>query len=109
MAGKMTTSTQTAGHQSRLVVCGWIEQVRGEVARGMRVLTQDGNRVGVVAALVQSDSPLGFTHLLLGQVPPTAAYRLISLDLLDRLEGEGIWLCLSPQQITTLPLYQPDD
>jgi hypothetical protein len=104
----MTTSTQTAGHPPRLVVCGWIEQVRGEVARGMRVLAQDGSRVGVVAALVQTSLTPTITHLLLGQVPPTATYRLISLDLLDRLDGEGIWLCLPPQQITTLPLYQPD-
>ncbi len=74
----------------------------------MRVLAQDGNRVGVVAALVQTSLTPTITHLLLGQVPPTATYRLISLDLLDRLDGEGIWLCLSPQQITTLPVYQPD-
>jgi hypothetical protein len=49
------------------------------------------------------------THLLLGQVPPTAVYRLIPLALLDHLEDEQIWLNASPQEVAALPLYQPHE
>lgn len=65
--------------------------------------------VGAVAAVVQSGPTRTPTHLLLGQVPPTAVYHLIPLNLLDRLEGECIWLHASRQQIAAQPIHQPDD
>ncbi len=99
----MTTSSK------RLLVRGRIDQVGGEVTRGMPVLAQDGSMVGAVAAVVQSGPTRTTTHLLLGQVPPTAVYRLIPLDLLDRLEGECIWLHASRHQIAALPSHQRDD
>lgn len=99
----MTTSSQ------RLLVCGRVDRVGGEVARGMPVLAQDGRMVGIVAAVVQSGPAPTISHILLGQVPPTAVYRLIPLDLLDRVDGGRIWLCATRQQIAVLPIHQPDD
>ena len=94
--------------RSRLVVWGWIDRLACEVARGMWLRTQDGAVVGIVAALVPTPSTSTISHLLSGHVPPTEGYRLVPLDSVDRLEGETVWLCLSPQQLMTLPLYQPD-
>ncbi|MBE2198864.1 MAG: PRC-barrel domain-containing protein [Anaerolinea sp.] len=98
----MTTSSM------RLLVSGQTDLTGGEVARGMPVLDRDGSRVGAVAAVVQTGTAKTITHLLLGQVPPTAVYRLVPLDLLDRLDGECIWLRASHQQIAALPIHQPD-
>lgn len=92
----------------RLLVCGWVERVGGEVVRGMPVRAEDGCLVGAVAAVVQSGAAKMMTHLLLGQVPPTAVYRLIPLALLDHLEDEQVWLNASCQQVDDLPLHQPD-
>lgn len=93
----------------RLLVCGRVDRMDGEVARGMPVLAQDGRMVGIVAAVVQSGPAPTISHILLGQAPPTAIYRLIPLDLLDRIDGERIWLCATRQQITALPIYQSDN
>ncbi|GIK57906.1 MAG: DUF2171 domain-containing protein [Chloroflexi bacterium] len=93
----------------RLLVCGWVDPVGGEVARGMPVLAQDGSMVGTVAAVVHSEPDQTISHILLGQVPPTAVYRLMPLDLLDRLDGDHLWLRATRQQIAMLPAHQPDD
>ncbi len=99
----MTTLSQ------RLLVCGRVDRVGGEVARGMPVLAQDGRMVGIVAAVVQRGTAPTISHILLGQAPPTAVYRLIPLDLLDRLDGDRLWLRATRQQIAMLPAHQPDD
>ncbi|MBK8989915.1 MAG: hypothetical protein IPM39_28275 [Chloroflexi bacterium] len=105
----MTQSTQGTVSQQRLLVCGWIDDLGGEVARGMLVLAQNGRMAGAVAAVVQSGPTQNVSHILLGQIPPTAVYRLIPLDLLDRLDEDRIWLRASWQQIATLPPYQPEE
>lgn len=92
----------------RLLVCGWVDRVTSEVARGMPVLAQNGSPVGVAAAVVQSGPTQTISHILLGQAPPTAVYRLIPIDLLDRLDGEKIWLRAAPAQVTALPIYQAE-
>jgi hypothetical protein len=104
----MSESVPGTSSQWRLLVCGWIDGIEGELARGMPALAQDGSPVGVVAAVVLTGQAKRISHILLGQVPPTAVYRLIPVDLLDRLDGEGIRLRASRQQIAALPIYQPD-
>jgi hypothetical protein len=80
-----------------------------DIWRGMPVLALDGTPVGVVAAVVCAAASPAITHILLGQAPPTAVYRLIPLHLLDRLEGEQLWLRALPPQIDQLPTHQPED
>jgi hypothetical protein len=104
----MSESVPGSSSQRRLLVCGWIDGIEGELTRGMPVLAQDGSPVGVVAAVVLTGLAKSISHILLGQVPPTAVYRLIPVDLLDRLDRERIRLRASPQQIAALPIYQPD-
>lgn len=81
----------------------------GEVRRGMSVLAADGVPVGVVAAVVCHEPAHTVTHILLGQTPPTAVYRLIPLGLLARLDGDCLWLCVSAAQIASLPIHHPDE
>ncbi|HRQ40080.1 MAG TPA: hypothetical protein PLD25_19395 [Chloroflexota bacterium] len=81
----------------------------GEVRRGMSVLAEDGVPVGVVAAVVCHDRAHTITHILLGQTPPTAVYRLVPLALLARLDGDCLWLRVSTAQIAALPIHQPED
>ncbi|MCL4261622.1 MAG: hypothetical protein KJ069_00330 [Anaerolineae bacterium] len=80
----------------------------GDVWRGMLVLAEDGVLVGIVAAVVVTDPAQAISHILLGQVPPTAVYRLVPIDLLDRLDGERLWLRVSHRQIAALPIHEPD-
>lgn len=74
----------------------------------MRVLAEDGAPAGVVAAVVCSDLTHEVTHILLGQTPPTDVYRLIPLDLIDRLDGACLWLRAPLSHIAGLPIHQPD-
>jgi hypothetical protein len=95
--------------QYRLLVCGWIDEIEGELARGMPVLAQDGSTAGVVAAVVLTGPAKRITHLLLGQVPPTAVYRLVPIALIDHVAGERLWLQINQAQIHSLPLHDPDN
>lgn len=105
----MGASTPAPVRRQRLLVFGRIDLLASEVTRGMPVLAEDGSMAGAVAAVVQTGTARAITHLLLGQIPPTAVYQLIPLDLLDRLDGECIRLRASRQQIASLPIYQPEN
>jgi hypothetical protein len=74
----------------------------------MIILGQDEQEVGVVAAVVLDCRSKKSTHILLGHVPPTSDYRLIPLKLIDRIDGEKVWLRASSGKIGKLPLHQPD-
>jgi sporulation protein YlmC with PRC-barrel domain len=75
-----------------------------EVRRGMFVLTQDGIEVGTVAAVVMDCHCQEVTHILLGQMPPTAVYRLAPVKLLARVEENSIWLRVDSQAVADLPI-----
>ncbi len=81
---------------------------RVEVRRGMVILGQDEQEAGVVAAVVLDCRSQKGTHILLGHVPPTSDYRLIPLMLIDRIDGESVWLRASFEEIENLPMHQPD-
>jgi hypothetical protein len=74
----------------------------------MPVLAQDGDNIGAVAGIVQKGASRSVTHLLLGQIPPTADYRLIPVGVLDRLEGECVYVRATRQQVAALSMYQAD-
>jgi hypothetical protein len=78
------------------------------VQRGMPIRAADETAVGVVAAVVLDCRSRKVTHLLLGQVPPTAVYRLIPLSLIDRIDGETVCLRTTASKIVHLPLHQPE-
>ena len=79
-----------------------------EVQRGMMILGQDEREAGVVAAVIVDCRNQEVTHILLGHVPPTSDYRLIPLKLIDRMDGETVWLRATTEAIEKLPRHQPD-
>jgi hypothetical protein len=79
-----------------------------EVQRGMMIMGQDKQEAGMVAAVVLDCHSQKGTHLLLGHLPPTSDYRLIPLNLIDRIDGETVWLRASFEEIEKLPMHQPD-
>ena len=78
-----------------------------EVQRGMVIMGHDEQEAGVVAAVILDFRSQKSTHILLGQVPPTSDYRLIALNLIDRIDGETVWLRASFAEIGELPRHQP--
>ncbi|MCP4357007.1 MAG: DUF2171 domain-containing protein [Chloroflexi bacterium] len=77
-----------------------------ELRRGMAILLQDGYAAGTVAALALDRYRHEVTHILLGHVPPTSDYHLIPLPLIERLEGETVYLRASAADIEKLPTHQ---
>lgn len=96
----------------KLLISGFITLAQDSapvsLQRGMAVLTQEGVTVGAVAAVVLNSGRQEITHFLLGQVPPTAVYRLIPLSLIDKIDEEVVWLHIPSEKISTLPLHQPN-
>ena len=79
-----------------------------EVQRGMMIMGKDKQEAGVVAAVILDCRSQKDTHILLGHIPPTSDYRLIPLNLIDRIDGETLWLRASFEEIEKLPMHQPD-
>jgi len=96
----------------KLLVRGFIklepETVPILLQRGMTILARNGVTVGAVAAVVLNCPQQEITYLLLGQIPPTAVYRLIPLALIERIDGEMVWLRIPSEKISALPLHQSD-
>jgi sporulation protein YlmC with PRC-barrel domain len=92
---------------SSLIELGKPAVDRVELRRGMIVLAQNGEGVGVVAAIVLDCASQEMTHMLLGQLPPTAVYRLIPLHLIAQIDGETVWLVIVCEEIESLPVHQP--
>ncbi|MFO7539220.1 MAG: hypothetical protein R6X32_14355 [Chloroflexota bacterium] len=97
----------------KLLVRGTIEHsttcaICGEVWRGMLVLDRDNLVAGVVAAVVLDGSSQLISHILLGQLPPTAVYHLVPIHLLERLDRNRLWLRIPRRQIAALPTHQPE-
>jgi hypothetical protein len=88
----------------------YLEQIDSpvEVRRGMMIIGQDKQVAGVVAAVVLGCRSQRGTHILLGHLPPTSNYYLIPLKLIDRIDGETVWLRASSEEIEKLPQHQPD-
>ena len=103
---------QVGAPEQKLMVSSlvYLEQMDDpvEVQRGMMILGQDGQEAGMVAAIVLDCRNQESTHILLGHVPPTSVYRLIPLKLIDRIDGESLWLRVSSEKIENLPIHQPD-
>ncbi|MEZ4641702.1 MAG: hypothetical protein R3E31_02995 [Chloroflexota bacterium] len=79
-----------------------------EIQRGDVVFAQDGVEAGVVAAIMVDCHRQEATHFLLGFVPPTAIYHLVSLSLIDWIRERTVWLKITSEEINDLPRHQPD-
>ena len=79
-----------------------------EIWRQMPVLTQDGEKAGVIAAVVLNDYTQKTTHILLGSAPPTAEYHLIPINLIWQVREQAVWLRIKANDIKETSLHQPD-
>jgi hypothetical protein len=96
----------------RLLVSGRVQLepqcCSAELQRVMLVLTQEGLDAGIAAALVMNGRSQQITHILLSHVPPSAVYRLAPVSLIDRIDGQRIWLRAPMEAIERLPRHRPD-
>ena len=77
-----------------------------EIKRGMTIQTQDGEKVGRVAAVVFSDDCKNITHLLLTLWSQPSDYRLVPVDLIKHIREEAILLHINRNEIKNLPHRQ---
>lgn len=103
---------QPGASGQKLMVSGLVGLELGEggmeVRRGMAIFDWNGQKAGVVAAVVMDCRAWIVTHILLGQIPPTADYRLVPLDLIAAVDGEAVRLRILTAEIPRLPCHQPD-
>lgn len=74
-----------------------------EVARGMTLLTNDGQEAGKVAAVVVDGHSQQVTHLLLVRPHLAADYRLVAVGLIERVSQDAVWLHLHHDAVESLP------
>jgi hypothetical protein len=108
----MVTTDRGADAPQKLLESGLVylcqESKTLEVRRGMFVAARDGRQVGVVAAVVLDCRSREISAVLLGDLPPTAVYRLVSPHLICRFDERSLQLSLSSADIANLPERQAD-
>ena len=77
-----------------------------EIKRGMVVQTQDGQKVGRVAAVVFSSDCQNITHLLLTLWSQPSDYRLAPVDLIKQVDEGTILLHIDRKDLEHLPHRQ---
>jgi hypothetical protein len=78
-----------------------------DVERGMKIVDKNGKGVGMVGGLIVNSQRDQITYILLCQLPVTAVYPLIPLNLIARIEEETIYLTVQCDDIKALAVYQP--
>ena len=88
--------------QTRIVVTGQVrlKRVDGpavEVRRCMGVLSCDDHAVGMVAAVCFDQQQQEISAILLGRFPVTADYRIIPIDLIDKVSEDAVHLRITAE------------
>ena len=101
-----------AAQRQKLLVSGWINlSAPGgppvEVARGMPILSSDGQEVGKVAAVVVDSLTQEVTHILLCRLPESPDYRLVPPGLVVQVCGETVVLHILSRDVDSLAVHQP--
>lgn len=78
-----------------------------KINRGMAVWTNTGAEAGFSAGVVVPQGSDEATHFLLGRLPITSEYRLIPVQLIERIEDENIHLNVNCNEILKLHVHQP--
>jgi len=77
-----------------------------EVRRGMAIFTSDGVEAGKAAAVVIDEINQTVTHIVLCRLGQPPEYRLTPLSLIERVDEEGIWLCIPSHDVVSLAKRQ---
>jgi sporulation protein YlmC with PRC-barrel domain len=100
-----------ANQQQKLLVSGWVNLPAAgspvEVARGMSIVSRNGQEVGKVAAVAVDTAAQEMTYILLCRLPQSPDYRLIPLDIVVQVAGDAVILCIQSQDIDGLAVHQP--
>lgn len=102
--GMMDETTEKLTIEAKIcLACGLRQETA--VCRGMSVQSNEGERVGEVAAVLLDGRTKKPTHLILCcQLPD---YRLVPLAKIGGVYGRTVQLALTREQISQLPHHQP--
>lgn len=90
---------------AHLMVSGRYETF--EIRRGMRVVDETWQEIGLIAGVVVGEGDKKLTHLLIGRLPMTGDYRLAPVEIVTAVQPEQICLCLESDAWDALPQYKP--
>ena len=79
-----------------------------EIRRGMTILTQDGQEVGRVAAVVLEADHQNVTHILLARLHLTPDYRLVPIKFIKHVSEETVLLHIDSEAVERLPHRQEE-
>jgi sporulation protein YlmC with PRC-barrel domain len=93
--------------QQKLMVAGSITPGNScapfEVKRGMPIFSREGWEVGKVAAVVLDGNNQKAAYLLLGRLPETSGYWMVSVDLIAEVDDEKVRLSIPRETVQSLP------
>lgn len=97
--------------EGKLMVSGTIRLDRDggqtlQVRRGMSIWTSDGQEAGKVAALVVGRDGEPASHILLGRLPEVMGYLCIPVELIQKVEGESVYILVPSQEVNDLPAWR---
>ena len=98
-------------NQARMMVAGQArlkgaEGAPVEVRRCMAVLSCDGRKLGIVAAVCLDPFSPDVAAVLLGRLPVTADYRLIPIDLIDHVSEDAVHLRIAAESVAKLARHE---
>ncbi|MEK7327717.1 MAG: PRC-barrel domain-containing protein [Chloroflexota bacterium] len=100
-----------AAQRQKLLVSGWVNLSAAgssvEIARGMSIMSRDGQEVGKVAAVVVDPLTQEVTHILLCRLPESPDYRLAPLDIVTQVTGQTVMLQIQSRDVDGLAVHQP--
>jgi hypothetical protein len=73
------------------------------VKRGMPIFSREGWEVGKVAAVVLGGNHQKAAYLLLGRLPETSGYWMVSVDLIAEVDDEKVQLSIPKEAVQSLP------
>jgi hypothetical protein len=92
-------------HPAHLMVSGRYESI--EIHRGMRVVDETGQEIGIVAGIMVGEENASALHLLIGRLPLTGDYRLAPVAIVTAAHPDKICLCLELGAWDALPQHVP--
>jgi hypothetical protein len=98
----------------RLMISGQISAGEGEgylveVRRGMTILARGGAEAGKVAAVALEPDGGQAAYILQCHLPYSPDYRKVSLDLIERVDDDTIFLSLKTEEVAKLPRWRSSE
>jgi sporulation protein YlmC with PRC-barrel domain len=69
----------------------------------MPIFSREGREVGKVAAVVLDSNNQKAAYLLLGRLPETSGYWMVSVDLIAEVDDEKVRLSIPRETVQSLP------